>query len=124
MFGFLKRKKTSALDFQKLEKELEDLYGISAMTVYAYTPSDFIRPKCVYGARLSAITVEKYLSLKVTTIFRSAMGFEDAPQYRARHVSTYSVGKREYMVILSSSKFEGFANRLGITVKIASSIGR
>ena len=40
---------------------------------------------------------------------RKATGFEDAPLYRARYISKYRAGSKEYLVIMSSTRFEGFS---------------
>lgn len=95
---------------KQLEKLLERLYGISALSVYEYDyRQDLIEPKCVYGIEISRLRIEDYISLGAPAVMRKATGFEDAPLYRARYISKYRTDDKEYLVILSSSRFEGFS---------------
>lgn len=96
--------------YKQLDKLLERLYDISALSVYEYEyQQDFIKPKCVYGIEISRLSIEDYLSLKSQTVMRKATGFEDAPLYRARYISKYRTDGKEYLVVMSSTRFEGFS---------------
>lgn len=96
--------------YKQLDKLLVRLYDISALSVYEYEyQQDFIKPKRVYGIEISSLSIENYLSLKSPTIIRKATGFDDAPLYRARYISKYRAGNKEYLVIMSSTRFECFS---------------
>ena len=92
------------------DKLLMKLYDISALSVYSYDyQQDFIKPKRIYGIEISRLSIENYLSLKSPTVMRKATGFDDAPLYRARYISKYRADNKEYLVIMSSTRFEGFS---------------
>lgn len=96
--------------YKQLDKLLVRLYDISALSVYEYEyQQDFIKPKRVYGIEISNLSIENYLSLKSPTIMRKATGLNDAPLYRARYISKYRADSKEYLVVMSSTRFEGFA---------------
>lgn len=101
---------TEIKSYKQLEKQLERLYAVSAMSIYTYEyKQDFIKPKRIYGIELSRLSIEDYISLKSQMIMRNAIGFEDTPMYRARYISKYRANDREYLVVLSSTHFEGFS---------------
>ncbi len=96
--------------WKRLDKLLNGLYGISALSVYAYDfRQNLIKPKCIYGVGISRLSIESFLSLNSPTVMRKATGFEDALLYRARYISKYRADGKEYLVILSSTRFEGFS---------------
>lgn len=96
--------------YKQLDKLLMKLYDISALSVYSYDyQQDFIKPKRIYGIEIPRLSIENYLSLKSPIVMRKATGFEDAPLYRARYISKYRAGSKEYLVIMSSTRFEGFS---------------
>lgn len=96
--------------YKQLDKLLMKLYDISALSVYSYDyQQDFIKPKRIYGIEISRLSIENYLSLKSPTVMRKATGFDDAPLYRARYISKYRADNKEYLVIMSSTRFEGFS---------------
>lgn len=103
------KNKAEIKSYKQLDKLLVKLYDISALSVYEYDyQQDFIKPKRIYGIEISRLSIEDYLSLKSPTVMRKATGFDDAPLYRARYISKYRADSKEYLVIMSSTRFEGF----------------
>lgn len=102
--------KSEIKSYKQLDELLVRLYNISALSVYEYDyQQDLIKPKRLYGVEISRLSIEDYISLKSQIVMRNATGFDDAPLYRARYISKYRAGNKEYLVIMSSVRFEGFA---------------
>lgn len=97
------------------EKNSADELNLPDFTVYQYFLSNGIYrfQKITNGGTvLSEITLERYLSIDVPTIFRRATGLAEASEYRSRLVMLYQFDGKNYIFVWSSILYEGIDNEV------------
>ena len=98
-----------------MEKNSADELNLPDFTVYQYFLSNGIYrfQKITNGGTvLSEITLERYLSIDVPTIFRRATGLAEASEYRSRLAMLYQFDGKNYIFVWSSILYEGIDNEV------------